>query len=367
MISRAGLINYLESVVYSGRRGIFASLVFALLVLFSGLYRFVIRVYILMFDLGLRKRRRLGRPVISVGNLTVGGTGKTPIVRYLCEGLVERGFRPAVLSYGYGGSLGGATGVVSDGKKMLLTPDEAGDEPFMLAEWMPGVPVVVGRHRTESGRIAVEELGADVLVLDDGFQVWKLERDIDVVLVSSDRPFDNGRTLPAGKLREPVGALRRADCVVVTGHQDFKLNGEAVAGVRGSGSAAPVFSGRFVPSSVGFLSNGAGGPLDKIRGKKAFALSSIANPASFEANLGEMGVELVGSKAFPDHHLYTSEDVHRAAVMAKSNGAEMLAVTEKDASKLVGFHCPLPIAVVKSRLELGDEAGFWKLVTERVS
>ncbi|MFZ3207577.1 MAG: tetraacyldisaccharide 4'-kinase, partial [Geobacteraceae bacterium] len=182
----------------------------------SLVYANIMRLRALVYRHGALRVNRLPRPVIAVGNLTVGGTGKTPMVALLCRDLLERGKRVTVLSRGYGGKAGKEPRIVSDGRTLFLSPAEAGDEPYMLAVTMPGLAVVIGSDRYRAGLFALEHLAPDIFIMDDGFQHLRLWRDLNILLVDSRSPFGNGLTLPAGLLREPVGAMKRADLVVLT-------------------------------------------------------------------------------------------------------------------------------------------------------
>ena len=359
-------IEFLESIIYGGRKDPLAKAVRAMLIALSGLYRAAIWVYLLPFEIGFRRQRKLDSPVVSVGNITVGGTGKSPTVEYLCKGLLGQNWKPAVLSYGYGGSLRGKFAVVSDGSSVSLAPREAGDEPVMLATNVPGVPVLVCRDRVKSGRIAVGHFGADILVLDDGFQVWKVHRDLDIVLLNADNPLDNGRTLPAGRLREPLTALRRADCIVATGIQAPREREDILTKVLRAAPTTPVYFGRFCPSVVISLSYGSESPVERIRGKKVFALSSIANPASFEKTLTEAGAVIVGREALPDHHLYAAKDIARINRGATEGNAELVVTTDKDAVKLDARQFTVPVMRLGIELKLDDETGFWEFVARRI-
>jgi tetraacyldisaccharide 4'-kinase len=360
------IIEYLESVVYGDRKDAPAVFVGWMLRALSAVYRACLWVYLLPFRIGLRRQRRLDRPVISVGNLTVGGTGKTPSTQYLCRRLAGYGWSPAIMSYGYGGALHGRFGVVSDKTKVLMTPDKTGDEPVMLASSLPGVPVLVCKDRARSGRVAIQEMGADVLVLDDGFQVWKLYRDLDIVLVNIREPFDNGRTLPAGRLREPAGALRRADCVIAAGKCDQDTRDNTLAQISRIAPEMPIYTGRFRPSALRPLGDRSERQLDTIRGERVLALSSIANPAAFEETLASSGAAVVDKERLPDHHSYSDEDIDRVGRRAVALGAEFIVTTDKDAAKLAGREFAVPALALGIELELDDEAGFWELLRSKV-
>ena len=275
-------------------------------------------------------------------------------------------YKRQVLSYGYGGSLHGKFGVVSDKTGVLLTPDAAGDEPVMLASDMPGVPVLVCKHRTTSGRVAIRDAGADVLVLDDGFQVWKLHRDLDIVLVNASKPFDNGRVLPAGRLRETLAALKRADCVIITGDCEPDIREQTLSRIRKTAPDMPVYHGRYKPSSVKLPADGSEMEVEAIRGRNILALSAIANPDSFEETLAATGAKIVGTERFPDHYLYSAKDIDNINKSAAASCADYIITTDKDAVKLTNFKFTVPIATLRIQLELDDETGFWETVARRI-
>lgn len=360
------VVEFLESVVYGDRRDPLAVGIRGILSMLSAAYRAGIWLYLLPFKIGLRKKKRLDKPVVSVGNLTVGGTGKTPMVQYIAKGLISRGMNPAVLSYGYGGSLRGRLGIVSDKSEVLLTAKAAGDEPVMLAASMPGVPVLVCRDRARSGRVAVRELGADVLVLDDGFQVWKLHRNLDIVLANAQNPFDNGRTLPAGRLREPPAALSRAHCVIATGACEPRSRKELTARIHAAAPEVPVYFARFKPSGIAPLGDSSDLGVETIHKKRVLALSSIANPDSFEETVAATGAVIVDKMRFPDHHLYYAEDIESINRHADERAAEIIVTTGKDAVKLDEQQFAVPIVALTVELKLDNEASFWKLIAEKL-
>lgn len=356
-------VKFLESAIYGKRKDPAAACARVALLGLSWLFRGLLWLYRLPLETGIRKQYHLERPVVSVGNITLGGTGKSPTVDYLCRGLCDRGFRPAVLSLGYGGLLRGKLGVVSDQSEIKLTPEMAGDEPVMHANALPGVPVVVGKSRHKSGQTAIQELGADILVLDDGFQIWQLYRDLDIVLIDANNPFDNGNTLPAGRLREPLGGVSRADCIIAVGDWETGDRNDMMAKVR-EHTEAPVFFGRFVPSAAVPLKSKTEKPVETIRGRKVFALSSIANPAAFEKTLADAGAVICGRERLPDHHQYWAEDVAWISRDAMESGAEFIVTTDKDAVKLEEHDLALPSYSLRIRLELADERGFWDFVEQ---
>lgn len=366
MPTNPGILEYIEAVAHGRRNDPCAVVVRYALRGISSVYKAVLGTYMLPFRMGIRKAYRLERPVISVGNITTGGTGKTPVVQYICRGLVARGRKPAVLSYGYGGKLAGSLGIVSDGLELLLDSATAGDEPRMIAASMPGVPVVVCKHRNESGKTAIDQLGAEVLVLDDGFQVWKLHRDLDIVLVNSVSPMDNGYTLPAGMLREPVSSLRRAGCILVTG----ECSGDQLASTKARLVAlAPgiqIFRATLVADTAYELGDKSEIDLSLVNGLKVLALTSIGNPASFADTLRSIGAVIVATEPFLDHHRYTADDVEYIERRASDCGADIILTTEKDAVKLDSFQFSTRVAVLRASLRLDDETGFWNIIESKI-
>lgn len=366
MVPDSPIIEFLESAVYGDRRDPLARVVRGLLYVLSLVYRIAIRLYLLPFDLGIRRRAKLDKPVISVGNITVGGTGKSPTVEYLCRGLSRRQVRPAILSYGYGGELGGRFGIVSDGRQILLTPEDAGDEPVMLARKLPGVPVMVSRDRAKSGIAAVQDFCAEALIMDDGFQVWQVERDLDIVLLTASNPLDNGWTLPAGKLREPVSALRRADCILAVGEIEEQARRGLLARIHRINQKLPVFFGRFTPKSLVGLDGGSEKSVQTLLGRKVFGVCSIARPEAFQTALEDLGAEIVGWLSLPDHHLYLPRDIAYINRCAEETSADLIVTTDKDAVKLDAEQFALPVEVLGIELCLEDELAFWEFVSESI-
>ncbi len=301
---------------------------FPLDILFTALsvvYGFVVRLRLLLYKKGLFRTKRLACRVISVGNITVGGSGKTPVAMELARFLKKEGYRVAVLSRGYGGSRKGPS-IVSDGKNILLGPEEAGDEPCMMAGRLEGVPVVTGADRYRAGLLALERFGPDILVLDDGFQHMALHRDLDLVLVDGRRGFGNGRLLPRGILREPVEGLSRADAVLLKDGGGFELPG---------GLDMPLFRFSLRPLHLRDLGSGKNRELDFVRGKRVLALSGIADPEPFVEGIKGLGAESMKVMSFPDHHLYTLRDMED--IRAAAEDADLVLTTEKDAVKLRKF------------------------------
>jgi tetraacyldisaccharide 4'-kinase len=281
------------------------------------------------FEGGFLKQERAGVPVISVGNLAAGGTGKTPVVEHIAERLIARGLRVAVVSRGYRRSSGG-TVVVADGARILTDARHGGDEPLQIARRVPGVIVVVGERRVDAARTAVRDFRADVVVMDDGFQHRYLKRDFDIVLLDASRVTTNEPLLPAGLRREPLTALRRADLVLFTRVPEVWSPPTTFLRVfRG-----PTAGCRHVIHSVRRLGDPAPVDAAEARGHRYAAMSGIANHRAFVEQLVDAGFPVVNDRGFPDHHTFTTEDLRAVVRAGKAAGANAVMVTEKDAVRL---------------------------------
>ena len=303
-----------------------------------------------LYRRGVLPRVRLASPVISIGNLTVGGRGKTPLVELSAGWLRDAGRPVAILSRGYGGSFRGEALVVSDGERVLADAAAAGDEPVMLARALPGVVVAVGRDRGRLGRIVESRFGPRVCLLDDGFQHLRLARDLDVVCVEAEDLAD--RPLPAGALRERPSALARADLIAVGGEADAAAH-EACRALGEVLGAARVFRVRRRP--VGFVDLA-----DRVAPApaRAFLVSGIARPQRFARDVAGAGSAVTGHAVFPDHHRFRLEEVDAAAHDARASGADAIVTTAKDAVRLPTGHVDLPWLVFRVRSEVEDEARF---------
>ena len=281
---------------------------------------------------GLLARHHAPLKVVSVGNLTVGGTGKTPVVAEVARRLSRRGLRVAILSRGYGGQ-GRRSRILSDGTRLYEEARTAGDEPRLLAEALPGVAVVVGADRLRSARLARERLGAEVAVLDDGLQHQRLCRDLEIVVVDAACPLGNGALLPAGPLREGPAALSRAHLVWMT-HPAPSAE-EAGGPARSPGLTAPagipVVRSRYRPARL--VVAGEPRPVTELRGQRVLALTGIARPTRFVRTLEDLGAHVVALHAHPDHHRFRESEV-RAALEAARRHQALVVTTEKDAVRL---------------------------------
>lgn len=307
------------------------------------LYGLALRLRGLLYQLGILTVHRLPCPVISIGNITVGGTGKTPATILVAQELQQRGCRVAVLSRGYGGTLEGTVALVSDGQNLLLTPDQCGDEPCLLAGRVPGLEIVIGADRYRAGLHALEKLKPDILLLDDGFQHIRLHRDLNILLLDGTRPFGNGWSLPLGLLREPLSALKRADMVVFTRCRPFQpVVDPGVQWCRSEHSL----------SGFNRLDDGKELAVDLLRTTRVAAFAGIADPAAFFESLRQLGIHLTAISALPDHEPYCAERLSELDRFAAESAADWLITTEKDGVKLVGSDRAWSNKVVTARLDL---------------
>jgi tetraacyldisaccharide 4'-kinase len=312
----------------------------------SRLYRAIIQLRLFLFSKRILRHHTLGCQVISIGNLTVGGTGKTPVVEIFARELQRAGRRVAILSRGYKKSepsfgqrmrrLALSTvhreppRVVSDGRKLLLDSAMSGDEPYMLASNLPDVAVLVDKNRVKSGRYAINRLGCDTLVLDDGFQYLQLKHRIHIVLVDRTNPFGNDYCLPRGILREPAKNLKRADYIFIT-----KSDGQDAAAlrqrIRTLNTHAEIIECRHCPRHLQGVFGNERLALDWLNEKRVCALSGIAAPAGFERSLESFGASLAARYRFADHHRYTEQEIIDAINACSRDHLDAIITTEKDA------------------------------------
>ncbi len=313
-------------------------------------------------DIEIKKPARLPSKVISIGNITLGGTGKTPAVINLAREAKKRRLNPCVLTRGYKGKAKD-TCFISKGEGPVLDTLQAGDEAWLMADKLRGVPVVKGSDRFKAGIFPLENdqcalcnlQSSKLFILDDGFQHWKLHRDIDVVLIDATNPFGNRRLFPEGIMREPFNALERADIFVIT-KSDMagkKMMSDITADIRHYNSKAPLYSAFHKPSGT---INAAGeiNISNNLRDKKTYAFSGIANPAYFQATLRSMGADIINFRKFRDHHLYSQKEIDD---IRKDSMGLNIVTTEKDLVKLRELQLPDRLSAL--RIEFSIEDGFY--------
>ncbi|MFM7743328.1 MAG: tetraacyldisaccharide 4'-kinase [Verrucomicrobiota bacterium] len=370
------IASYAVDVAYDRRRGPGAAMLGGFLRALSWVFELLVRLRLWLYRQRVLRDTPLGCKVVVVGNLTVGGTGKTPVVLKMAKVLAGRGRRVAILSRGYKGASDSMAKrfwrwltqgsrpdplVVSDGKHVLAGPDEAGDEPFMLAQNLcaDGVVVIVDRDRVEGGRFALRRFGVDTILLDDGLQYLPLRCQINLLLIDSRDPFGNGALLPRGVLREPVANLSRASYVFVT-KADGPPSPELVALIRRHNPAAEIIACSHRARELAEVDGPLRLPMSELRGKRVAAFSGIATPERFEELLASHGAVLAANRRFLDHHAFNDEDLDEVLDQAMQAKAEMIVTTEKDAVRLQSrFRPPVPLMFVRLEVEiLGDADGF---------
>jgi tetraacyldisaccharide 4'-kinase len=338
--------TFVLEVIFEQRRGKRAALVRWMLLGLSKVFTVAVKARRFLYNVRILRDTTVGVQVIAIGNLTVGGTGKTPVVEKFARALQDQGRTVAILSRGYRSKPPPLTRrlldkvlfrhdttpprVVSDGKSLLLDSETAGDEPYMLASNLRDVIVLVDKDRVKSGRYAVEKFGVDTLLLDDGFQYWKLRgRRMDVVLVDCQQPFGNEHMLPRGTLREPPSHLVRASTIFITKSEGDRTRlRERITAVNGHARIIECVHHPLYLEDV-FTEDRFG--LDLLAGRRIATVSGIAQPESFERSLVGLGAELVYSRRFADHHRFTQQELLNVINRSKKKQAEAILTTQKDA------------------------------------
>ncbi len=319
------------------------------------------------FRKGWLKSRRLSRPVVSVGNLTVGGTGKTPLVGWIAETLLRRGYKPAILTRGYGRKRGADLLVLEPRPSRNEDPRAVGDEPAWLASALPQVPIVVSADRYRAGKLAEERFGVDIHILDDGFQHFALERDVDVVALDVTQALDDRAVLPAGRLRETCSALGRADLIMLT-RTELQNSDTIENRIRDINSQAQIFHCSTVLGGLIQAGSGRLEPAAAYYGRPVCAFCGIGNPRAFFADLRRWGFAPGAEIAFRDHHVYASRDTGRLQVAAQAKGAAAFLTTEKDMMNLPPQWKPkLPLLACAIRSEIAEARVFEEALLAGVS
>ncbi len=360
------LETYMLSVLDGTTKGKWPSTLRVLLNVLSVVFSVIVQVLLSLYKHRIIRPNTLGCQVISVGNLTVGGTGKTPVVEVFARNLQEQGRKVAILSRGYKskemsfqekmiqrittGKIETPPRVVSDGKRLLLDSWTAGDEPYMLASNLPNVSVVVDKDRVKAGKYAIKELGCDTLILDDGFQYLKLGHRLDIALVDRTNPFGGGHLLPRGLLREPMRNIKRAGFIFITKCGD-EGEPELKEQLRKLNPVAEISECRHAAKYLKDVFGETTYPLEKLRGMKIAAVSAIAVPESFEKALEGFGAEIVYTRRFADHHRFSQQEIINTINWSIKRGAEAILTTEKDAVRFP-FLDRRDIPVIYMRVEI---------------
>ncbi len=362
---KQGWQGFLIEIAEGEGKGFWVSFLRGGLTILSAVYYLFIELLAFLYRCRLLKRKKLSGYTISVGNITVGGTGKTPAVAMLAEELRKRKRKIAILSRGYKrvssqlpAGRPGKVGVVSRGGSIEAGVREAGDEPYLLAGNLPGVAVLVGKDRVCSGNYALTNFAVDTFILDDGYQYWPLQRDLDVLVIDSTNPFGNGYLLPRGRLREPLRNLKRGDMFLLTRVDQADNLDSLRERLKKLKPGAKIIETVHQPGYLSDLNTGVRQELPILSGKKVLALSSIGHPQSFERTLTELGALLVKRVRFPDHHWYKETELREVGEEALRRQAELIITTEKDAVRIPpGTKSPVELLYLKIKLRIvkGEE------------
>lgn len=374
------LEQFAIDVILGRRTGVRATLLRALLHALSLLYARIVQLRLYFYRRRIFRERTLGCLVISIGNLTVGGTGKTPIVEKFAKALRAGGRRVAILSRGYKsvsptrrtlwqkirGIDPNPPRVVSDGNALLLDSLTAGDEPYMLAQNLPDVSVIVDKNRVKSGLFAIKELKADTLLLDDGLQYLHLKHRLDIVLIDRQAPFGNEFLLPRGTLREPPRNLRRASYIFIT-KSSGQSNDELIRRIRRYNRTAEIIECAHRPLYLQNITTGEQSPLDALRDTYIGAISGIAAPESFENALRHLGAKLEIATRYADHHRFTRAEIDRFITRCIRRDLAMIVTTEKDAVRFPRIEKPeVPMYFLRVEIEILTGHETWEQCVARI-
>jgi tetraacyldisaccharide 4'-kinase len=316
-----------------------------------------------LYGRDLLKARRLPAPVVSVGNLTVGGTGKTPVTACLARALMSAGKRVAILSRGYGGQRREVTRV-SDGARLLSRPPAVGEEAYWLAAALPGAAVYTGADRFQAGIAAWREFQPQVFLLDDGFQHLQLHRDLDLVLLNAASPWGNGCLLPRGPLREPEAALAAAQVLILTRFENG-VHDQVLAELSAAWPAKLILTAAITPSAAIRQPGSEAHPPAALRGLKLYAFAGLARPEVFRRTLTQLGVDLRGFRAFPDHHAFSPDDLAVLRQEADASQAAALVTTGKDWSRLgAAWPADRPLWVLEVEAQIARMERLMELVAQ---
>ena len=374
-------IQFIVDVVYDRINNNIADIIGFILNIFSIVFSQIIKIRYFLYDNRLLKNSPLGCLVIVVGNITVGGTGKTPVVEKLAKTLQQNGRKVGIISRGYKSkneslikkiirfiTNGAVTPpkVVSNGKTVLLGSKLAGDEPYMLANNLPGVVVVCDKNRVKAGYFAIKDFGCDTLVLDDGFQYLKLKGSLNICLVDSTNPFGNEHLLPRGILREPLHRLSKADYILITKTKNIQQCEELHSTIRHHNSIAKIIYCKHTPRFLVDIKSGEEKYLDFIKEKKVAVFSGIAYPESFEGTIKEQGADIIYTKRFLDHHRFSKGEIKTVFMEALASGADMILTTEKDAVRLPNIFPKIPLYYLRLEIDILSNEEDFNSLAERI-
>ena len=363
------LEQFAIDVILNRRKGFRASLIRLLLSIMSIVYRFLVSLRLWLYKSRIKREHNLGCLVVSIGNLTVGGTGKTPIVEKFAKALTAGGRRVAILSRGYKSAKPSLKTkikskiqgnpisqepprVVTDGKEVFLDSETAGDEPYMLATNLEGVAIVVDKDRVKAGLHAIKEFDVDTLLLDDGLQYLRLKHRLDVVLIDKYSPFGNEKLLPRGTLREPPKNLKRASYIFIT-KCDGSSNEELIKRIRKYNRTAEIIECAHKPKYLENIDSGEKLPLGYLKGKDIGTVSGIAVPESFEDGLKNLGANVELTRRYTDHHRYRKREIQKFIDQCLNRDLDMIVTTEKDFVRFPDVDLNENMPIFFLRVEIG--------------
>lgn len=334
---------------------------------FSSLYGAAMKARRALYGSGRLRVHELGVPVISVGNLTLGGTGKTPLVEWIARELAQTGMRVCILTRGYGRRNAATRIIVSNGNDILDDAAETGDEPLLLAEKLKGQATVISdADRVAAAAWALENFQSEVFVLDDGFQHLRVARNLNILTIDATNPWGNGKLLPAGILRESPAELARADCIVITRADDLNSTDALRSEIIAHAKQTPVFSSRMRLSGLRVVQDQSLVDAEEIKASGVVAFCGLGNPESFFSLLRRSGYQLAHTQVFRDHYRYLRTDVDHLEQEARRHGAQVLLTTAKDEVKLRSLKFELPCYTADIAVEIDDEDNFRALIQKAV-
>jgi tetraacyldisaccharide 4'-kinase len=355
------MINYIQDIILGKK--IKNKLTLFVLNFISSIYRLIIELKLFLYKNNILHQHCLKKAkIISIGNITLGGTGKTPAVIEIANLFQDK--KSVILSRGYKSEYEHKMAIVSDGKQIFLKVKEAGDEPYLLAKRLSYVPIIIGKDRVKSAKYAIDRFGAEIIILDDGFQYWRISRDLDIVLIDGRNPYGNTNLIPTGTLREPIKNLKRAHIFIITKVDQSLNRTKIIQDLKSINPDAIILESIHKPIKFISLDTKEEYPLEFIKDIDILALSSIADPDSFEITIRKLkGSKFIHLK-FPDHHVYTKKDINR--LIDYLQGISFIITTEKDIVRLQEVApSDLPILYLKIKFEI-ITPNWQKLILDKV-
>lgn len=362
-IMQFSLSRFFREIICKQRDPILLRILLAPLALLSYVFLLLVMTRRFLYQIGFFKIRSLSCQVISIGNLTVGGTGKTPFAIFLAEELRKAGRSVVIVTRGYKGRSKETINLVSDRERIFLDPSDAGDEAFLIASRLKGVPVIIGRDRYLAGEYALRNFKAEIILLDDGFQNHSIKKDAEILLIDATAPAGNGYMLPRGILREPFSALCRSSAIILTRTDQTDQLDQVVKDIRRYSDSIEIYKSRFKPVGLKEIRSGAEEGIGHIKGKRLLLFSGIGNPGSFSQMIGRLGGEIAGEMIFPDHHNYIIRELEQIELFASRNKIDLIVTTEKDGVKIAempfGY---LPVWALRVDLIMEDQDKLEELI-----